>query len=128
MIKKSGSSIIDRLALDQIRMLEGFGRQGLLSKVIVLYLHDSKNLMGEIQSSAENGDTKSFRLSVLTLKSISADIGAIGIFEICREIEKELFADIQPSVDNPWLKQLKEEHDLVLCELQGILDSKGGEG
>ena len=127
MNEKSGSSIIDRLALDQIRMLEGSGRQGLLSKVIVLYLHDSKNLMGKIQSSAENGDIKSLRLSVHTLKSISADIGAIGIFEICREIEKELFADIQPSADNPRLKRLKEEYDLALCELQSILDSEGKE-
>jgi len=124
MTGKNGSSAIDRLALDQIRMLEGSGRKGLLGKVIALFLYDSKKLMRKIQSSAESGDRKLFLLAVHALKSSSADIGAIGIFEICREIEKELFANIQLSIDNPLLKLLKEEYDLAFCELQDILDSE----
>ena len=127
MTEKNNSSSIDRLALDQIRMLEGSGRQGLLGKVIALYLYDSRKLMRKIQYYLENGDTRSLWLAVHNLKSSSADIGAIYIFEICREIEKELSADIRPSVDSPWLKRLKEEYNLALCELNGILDSESGE-
>ena len=126
MTKKTSSPIIDPVALDQIRMLEGSGKQGLLGQVIILYLYDSKKLMEKILSCAENGDMESLRLCVHTLKSSSVNVGAIGIFETCKEIEKESPAGSRISPESPWLKRLKEECDTASLELRNILDSENG--
>jgi len=126
MTEKNGASVIDRLALNQIQMIEDSGRQGLLGRVIVLYRYDSQKLIEKILSAVESGDMESLRLAAHTLKSSSANVGATGIFEICRELEKDLSSGIKFSSDNPLFERLKSEFELVICELQRILDSKGG--
>ena len=124
MTKKTGLPTIDHLVLDQIRMFENSGGSGLLCKVIVLYFYDSQKHMEKVQSSVENYDMKSLRLAAHALKSSSANVGAIGVFGICQEIDEELSAGSILSTDSPLLKRLKEEYDMAFLELRGILDSE----
>ena len=121
MTERTGSAPIDRSVLESIRMLEGSGGQGLLEKVVTLYLSDSLKQMERIRSSAGTGDAESLRRAAHTLKSSSANVGATGILDICRKIEAETGGGKPPAAGSPMLEKLENEYRSVCKELQAIL-------
>ena len=127
MTEESRSPSIDRSVLDQIRMLEGPGRQGLLEKVVGLYLSDSLKVMEKIRSSVGTGDAEALRRAVHTLKSSSANVGACAVSKACRRIEEEAAAGNPPPSGSPELERLEEEYRSVRQELQAILEAGSGE-
>jgi HPt (histidine-containing phosphotransfer) domain-containing protein len=126
MTEKTGASAIDGAVLDGIRSLEGPGGQGLLEKVLTLYLADSLKLMEGIRSAAKSGEADVLRRSAHTLKSSSANVGATGVSDICRKIEGEVSAGNPPAADDPLLGKLEEEYLAARKGLQDILDSGRG--
>ncbi|MBP2676922.1 MAG: hybrid sensor histidine kinase/response regulator [Deltaproteobacteria bacterium] len=127
MTDKTGHPPIDRAVLEGIRMLEGPGGQGLLERVVTLYLSDSLKQMERIRSSAGTGDTESLRRAAHTLKSSSANVGAFGVSEICRKIEAETGAGAPPVVGGPLFGNLEDEYRSVRQELQAVLGAGRGE-
>ena len=127
MTENGGTPSIDRSVLDRIRLLEGPGRQGLVEKVVALYLSDSLTLMEQIRSSPETGEAETLRRASHSLKSSSANVGAMGIFEICRKVEEGMAAGNPPSAAGPLLERLEKEYRDVRRELQAVLSAGHGE-
>lgn len=123
MTEGTGAPPIDRAALEGIRMLEGPGRQGLLEKVVSLYLADSQMHMERVRVSAEAGDTESLRRAAHTLKSSSANVGAAGVSEICRKIEAGIAEGNPPAAVRPLFERLEGEYHSACRELRAILNS-----
>jgi len=126
--EETGAPPIDRTVLERIRMLEGPDRQGLVEKVVSLYLSDSLKHMERIRNSAEAGDREALRRAAHTLKSSSANVGAMRVSETCRRIEAETAEGTPSAFAAPLLEKLESEYDSACRELRAILNpgSSGG--
>jgi HPt (histidine-containing phosphotransfer) domain-containing protein len=78
---------IDASVIQGLRELGGEEDPGLLVELIDLYLSDAPQRMAEIESSLAAGDWKLLERAAHTLKSASANIGALGLSAICKELE-----------------------------------------
>ena len=78
---------IDPGVIDGLRELGGAEDPGLLVELIDLYLGDAPQRMAEIQQSLASSDWKLLERAAHTLKSASANIGALGLSELCKELE-----------------------------------------
>ena len=81
------ASIIDQRLLDTIRSLQRPDKPNLLNKVIDNYIADSPKLIGTIHQGIANGDLDSVKRAAHTLKSSSANLGALPLSELCKELE-----------------------------------------
>jgi HPt (histidine-containing phosphotransfer) domain-containing protein len=81
-------SPLDLGALDQIRALERGGALNLFEEMIQLYFQDAAKLKGEIEEAATRGDGAALRRAAHTFKSTSALVGALGLSELCKELER----------------------------------------
>jgi len=78
---------IDPAVIEALRELGGAEDPGLLVELIDLYLQDAPQRMAEIEQSLASGDWKLLERAAHTLKSASANIGALALSEVCRELE-----------------------------------------
>ena len=111
---------INPAVLDGIRALDNNGGQGLLGKVLSLYLSDSPKLVEGILSATEKGDGQSLRMAAHTLKSSSANVGATDLSELCRKIEEMARAGEMPAAGDLLLGRLEEEYRSVREALSAI--------
>ena len=56
--------------------------------MIQLYFQDAAKLKGEIEEAATKGDGAALRRAAHTFKSTSALMGALGLSELCKELER----------------------------------------
>jgi len=82
-----GKSFLDQARLDMIRSLQRPGRPNVLKKIIELYGQDSPVLLRAIRDAVSNGDDVLLQESAHSLKSASANLGAVSLAAICKEIE-----------------------------------------
>ncbi len=82
------ASPLDKRALDQIRALQRPGAPDLLSKIIGLYLNDSLKLLQQIRDGIADADPEMLRQAAHSLKSGSANLGAIELAAACKEMEQ----------------------------------------
>jgi len=110
---------LDNNALDAIRALRK--RDGspsdIFSKVVNLYIENSEVLLTEIKENIAADDIKALAASSHSLKSSSANVGAIKVVEICRTIETAARKEIRVA-DKNMISTLDEEINLV-CQLLG---------
>jgi HPt (histidine-containing phosphotransfer) domain-containing protein len=78
---------LDPGVIEGLRELGGAEDPGLLVELIDLYLGDAPQRMAEIEQSLANGDWKLLERAAHTLKSASANIGALGLSELCKQLE-----------------------------------------
>ncbi len=79
--------LIDQSVIEGLRELGGAEDPGLLVELIDLYLADAPQRMAEIEQSLARGDWELIERAAHTLKSASANIGALGLSAICLELE-----------------------------------------
>jgi CheY-like chemotaxis protein/HPt (histidine-containing phosphotransfer) domain-containing protein len=118
---RAAAPVLDGTVLAGIRALEETGNQGLLERVIRLYLSEAPRLMGEVRSAAEKGDMGSILRAVHALKSSSANVGAIGFSELCRKVEGSMRAGEPLAAGDPRLSELEGEHRSVRDALASVL-------
>jgi CheY-like chemotaxis protein len=117
---KPRNSTIDQTAIDGIRELEGAGNQGFLERIIGLYLSGATRLVEEVISAAEKGDAASLLRAAHTLKSSSANVGALGLSELCRKIEGMVRAGEPLAAGDPLLSEFEGEFRSVRKALAAI--------
>jgi signal transduction histidine kinase/CheY-like chemotaxis protein len=115
---------IDRTVLDGIRALEETGNQGLLERVITLFLSESSRLMGEVHAAAEKGEMEPLLRAVHSLKSSSANVGATGFSELCRKIEGTVRPGEPIAAGDPLLSNFEGEFQSVRDALATILEGR----
>ncbi len=86
---KSNEATIDETALETIRGLDPDGGNGLLQRIIALYLDSADTLLQSLEQAWPTGELDAIRSASHTLKSSSNQVGAHGLAELCREVENE---------------------------------------
>ena len=116
-------SPIDKMVLDGIRELEGTGNRGFFERVIKLYLSGAPGLVEGVLAGAEKGDMDSLLRAVHTLKSSSANVGAVGLSDLCRKIEGKVRAGGSIAAGDPLLSKFEGEsrsaHEALMAILVG---------
>jgi signal transduction histidine kinase/DNA-binding response OmpR family regulator len=118
---KDTNSTIDKTVIDGIRELEGVGNQDFLERIIDLYLSGATRLVEGVLSAAEKGDSESLLRAAHTLKSSSANVGAIGLSDLCRKIEEKARKGELVSAGDPLLSNFEGEFRSVREALSAIL-------
>lgn len=82
------SSVIDSSRLDQLRAMLGEPASDIIHDLIHTYLQEAPRLLASLQTALEEHDTDTFVRSAHSLKSSSAQIGAVSLSSICKDIER----------------------------------------
>jgi HPt (histidine-containing phosphotransfer) domain-containing protein len=105
------SCVLDMRVIQDLRDLGGEDDPGLLLELIDMFLADAPTRMAEIDASLKNGDVKTLERAAHTLKSSCANIGAMGLSALCKQMEeharKKAFEPI-PSLLSASTKSLAE--------------------
>jgi TMAO reductase system sensor TorS len=78
---------IDWSVLDKIRLLERGGAAGVLARVVELYLQGTPPLIDRMRRALDADDQEALRAAAHTLKSSSANVGAMKLHGLCKELE-----------------------------------------
>jgi len=81
------SVLIDRQALDNILTLQREGVPDLLSKVIQSYLKHSPPILQTMHKAVERHDAVALQNAAHSLKSSSANLGALTLAALCKDLE-----------------------------------------
>ena len=79
--------VIDPTPLDAIRDLEKAGNDGLLGTIVNLFLTQSTELCEKIQNAVSAGDAHGLREAAHSLKSSSANVGAMQVSALSYDLE-----------------------------------------
>ena len=85
--QKSSASALDQSVLDVIRDLENEDAPDIFANIIGLYLDKSPELLQTMQTAIAERDAESLRDAAHTLKSSSANVGALILSALCKELE-----------------------------------------
>ena len=115
-------SVIDQLVLDQIRAIDASGAGGLLEKIIDMYLDESARIQTEMAIAIEAGDAPALYQLAHTLKSTSANVGAMKVADVSKTLEG---CGRSGELENArtLLEALEAENNQASAELQRIVDA-----
>ncbi len=81
------NDVLDMSVIAALRELGDDGDQSLFLELLELYVDDSTRQMERLEQSLHAGDVKLSERIAHTLKSSSANLGAMTVSKICFEIE-----------------------------------------
>lgn len=87
--KVEGEGLIDPQHIEKIRALRPQDGDRLAQRVVALYLDSAEGLLTTLEQSLALGDPEAIRLAAHTLKSSSAQVGALRLAEACQAVEHE---------------------------------------
>jgi HPt (histidine-containing phosphotransfer) domain-containing protein len=70
-----------------LRELGGEEDPGLVVEIIDMFLHDAPSRVREIENALKIGDINTLERAAHTLKSSSANVGAVQLSHICQKLE-----------------------------------------
>jgi PAS domain S-box-containing protein len=79
--------VLDRKVLQSLQQMAGAKAATILRQIIDNYLEDAPRLLQGIRDAIEAGDAQALRQSAHTLRSSSANLGAINLSNFCKELE-----------------------------------------
>jgi HPt (histidine-containing phosphotransfer) domain-containing protein len=82
-------SLIDQKALDNIRKLQKPNAPSILDKIINLYFKDTPQQILLMRASLAAGDSDALMRAAHSLKSNSANLGALQLAKWCKEMEAQ---------------------------------------
>ena len=83
----SQTTVIDPKAIEQIRALQQPNGENLLGSIISLFIDESARLQGCIAEAIENSDCDAVRQYAHSLKSCSANVGAVEVTSLSVALE-----------------------------------------
>ena len=86
--RKAAGTALDQTALDNIRALSDDGNPDLLGRIIGLFLKEAPALVERMRGAVQSGDAKDLRMAAHTLKSSSANLGAMKLAALCKDLER----------------------------------------
>ncbi len=84
--RPSSDGLIDAATIQGLRELGGDDEPGLLAELIGMFLEDAPKHMQNITEGLATNDIGRVERGAHTLKSSSANIGALGLSDLCRRI------------------------------------------
>ena len=113
---------VDPKVLDTIRSLQQPGNPDLLQRVIRIYLEDSLRLLQELREARTQGDEARMKRQAHTLKSSSANVGALRLSSLCKELETVAPEHTLVRVQE-LISQIESEYQIVQTELNQELQT-----
>jgi len=86
--QKEPKPLLEQKALEMIRALQRPGKPSVLGKIINLYLENSPGLIKTVRKSVEQGDGVALCEAAHSLKSSSANLGAVSMAAVCKKLEE----------------------------------------
>ncbi len=115
---------LDRRALDALRAIEAKGKPGFLARLIRLYLARTPEILDQLDEAIERGDATGTFKAAHSLKSSSANVGAVTLAEIFREIEALGRAGTMEGAREKW-DRIHAEYVAVEQALAAVRDGVG---
>lgn len=94
---EQGSTLLDPFALDSIRQLQMDGEPDLLSQVIRAYIDDADMIVKQLDTAQADRDIDILKLTAHTLKSSSANVGAMTLSAMAKKLEENCAANSSES-------------------------------
>lgn len=85
---QSGRTAIETSHLDQLRELDPSGSLALARQIMQVYLDSSDKWVNQIKQAITSGDSESLRFAAHSLKSSSANVGAMALSVLFRQLEE----------------------------------------
>jgi len=113
---RSSSDIgpIDPKALDNIRALQRDGAPDIVAKLVNLYLDESPKFLLELQNAILANDAQAMQKAAHKFKSNSANVGAISLSVLCKDLEEMGRANTTQDTSGI-LAQIEIQHETA-CE------------
>jgi signal transduction histidine kinase/DNA-binding response OmpR family regulator/HPt (histidine-containing phosphotransfer) domain-containing protein len=115
--------VINRSALEKIRMLSRERGDALVQKVINAYVDDTPQQLSTLRRAIDGMDTGDVRRIAHTLKSASANVGAEALAALCKEMEHLGRADTTEGADS-LLTNMEREFAAVRDSLTALLEKE----
>ncbi len=112
---------LDPEALARLTELDPTGENKLLERVLRAFQTSAARLMPQLEAAHLSGDAATIRLVAHTLKSSSASIGALGLSQVCAQIEALIRAESAEGLD-PLLHKMRSALASALSAIQRLLD------
>ena len=115
-VQKHGGIVLDQQTVGRIRALNKPGGPDLFARVVGLYISSSLALIEAIRTAAAAKDAVAMLRAVHALKSSSANVGALSLAELCRDLEHA----VNDGMDNSavsLVERLLDGHKSVLLAL-----------
>ncbi len=113
-------------ALGHLRVLEAEGAPGLVDRVVDAYLESSGKLLGTLRSALEAHDVKALARAAHTLKSSSAQVGALLLSGLCKDLEALARAGRLEGLEHLVARiaaELEDVHEALAAEGLGAPDA-----
>jgi PAS domain S-box-containing protein len=119
------AEVLDRNVLEQLGKVRTNGKPELLTRVMNLYLAESPKLMQTLKHAARTGDAHELARSAHSLKSSSANVGAMVLSRYCEELETSARrADTEES--RRIFAKIESEHGCVQAALAAEVEHLAG--
>ncbi|MEM5786969.1 MAG: response regulator, partial [Syntrophobacteraceae bacterium] len=118
--KTGHEDVIDRKILEIICSLDDEGETGLLSDVLKTYLDHSHSLFESLLRAMEQKNTIEIKTAAHSLKSSSANVGALRLADLCRHLEIVAGSSENGSIEDLLVKA-QTEYRQVRTALESIL-------
>jgi len=86
-VSRHSTPAIDPSVLDALSQLQQSGSPDLVNRVVQAYLESSRELVTKLRSAIDSADADSVTASAHTLKSSSANVGALKLADLCKTLE-----------------------------------------
>ena len=114
---RNSTIAIDPGALDELSQIQKGGSGDLVERVVLAYLESSARLIAELQSAVESSDADSVRTSAHALKSSSANVGALNLAKLCKQMEDKGREEDLSDID-VLQRRIQQEYERAVAALQ----------
>ncbi len=114
---------INLRALDSIRALSKDGGDALVHKVISAYVDDTPQQLATLRTAIAGIDPEQLRRAAHSLKSSSANVGALALAQLCKDMEQLGRADSTEGASHI-LRDMEREFQCVRDSLSAILEKE----
>lgn len=109
--------VLDSASLERLRAMQREGQPDIVARLAAVYLDTSPKLIDSVEEGLRSCDAKQVEIGVHTLKSSSANLGALAFSEMCAEAEQQARQGDLDKVATS-LDQLKQAFNRVCDALQ----------
>ncbi|MDL1967839.1 MAG: response regulator [Deltaproteobacteria bacterium] len=119
--QKETEPLLEQEPLERIRALQRPGKPNVLDKIINLYLQNSPVLIKTVRESVEQGDGAALCEAAHSLKSSSANLGAVSMAAVCKKLE-DMGRDGRTDATKALLGRIESEYKSASAALADELD------
>lgn len=96
------------------------GDQELAEQILVGFLEETEEMIADFSNKSEHNDLERLRELSHTLKGSSLNVGAEGLGQVCKDIERLLKSDKVTAVDLKWEQKMKDEFEKLRSEIKSF--------